>query len=117
MAKSYVGPGDIIPLIAPAGGVLAGNGVIVEVGFYVAEAPAAAGESFLGRRVGEVRLPKVAATAWDAGEDLFWDPTPGELTNVSATGHMLVGHASAAAASADATATVVLHGTATALVP
>lgn len=110
MSKAYEGPGDVVTLIAPSGGVTSGQGLVVGAAFVVAQDAALVGANFPGMRRGRHRLPKVAATAWAAGAKLFWDPTPGELTTTGASGSFLVGTAAAPALSADATAAVVLDG-------
>ena len=93
--RNFVQPGDVLTAIAPAGGVESGMGYILGAFFVVAATTAAEDEEFEGQLTGVFDLPKADGDAWDYGDLIYWDPTPGEATTTSAAGSRLIGAASA----------------------
>lgn len=96
--RNYVAPGDVVPLPAPAGGVVSGAPVLVGALLVVPVTDAPEAATFQGRAVGVFNLPKAAGSAWAQGDSLFWDATARALTKTSA------GNVKAAVATAPAAA-------------
>ena len=90
--KNYVQPGDIVPLPAPAGGVVSGNGVMIGDLFGVAQHSAAAGEMFECAVKGAFDIVKAASQAWTVGQLIYWDSVAGAATT-TASGNKLIGKA------------------------
>lgn len=109
--NNYKQPGDVLTLIAPAGGVSSGLGYKLGQIFAVAHADAAATEEFEGQVTGVIELVKDAGTAWTEGMLLYWDDTDNNVTPV-AEGNMLIGAAPAAVGSAAVLGDVRLDATA-----
>jgi len=109
MASNYVQPGDVLEFEAPVGGVVSGTCYVIGSFFVVATVDADAGDMFRGQITGCWRLPKTAGQSYTAGDPLYWDEAPGQLTNQTAAGPM-IGAASEDAATADDTAAVRLNG-------
>ena len=107
MAGNYVQPGDTITLVAPYQ-VASGAGLLVGSIFGVALAAAANGAAVEARRVGVFDLDK-ASGAVTQGQKIYWDNTNKVVTTTS-TSNTLIGAATQAAASGDATARVLLTG-------
>lgn len=107
--RNFVQSGNIIPVIAPAGGVLSGAPVRAGSFFGVAATDAAAGATVEIALTGVFDLPKKAADVVSLGTSLYWDNAAGKVTITSA-GNTLIGAATAAAAGADATVRVRLNG-------
>ena len=106
--KNYCAGGDVLSLIAPAGGVVSGRGVLCNDLFVVAMHDAAAGAMFSGLLTGIVTLPK-AAQAWPIGRRIFWDDTAKVITATS-SGNTRIGTAVADALAGDATARILFYG-------
>jgi len=103
--RNYVQSGEVLPLTAPYA-VAAGAGFLVGSLFAVAVAAAANGAAVQGRTVGVYDLTK-ASGAVTQGAKLYWDNTAKNVTTTS-SGNTLIGVATQAAASGDATARVKL---------
>nr|WP_083434544.1 DUF2190 family protein [Sphingomonas sp. Y57] len=108
--NNYVQEGKALNLVAPAGGVVSGRGVLIGALFVVASITAAEGEIFVGRRSGVFDLD--AAThatnqAGDAGDPVYWDNTGKKVTR-TATGNTIIGVLVEDKVSTVATAKVVL---------
>lgn len=104
--KNYLGPGDIVEVPAPAGGVASGDFVLVGVLGGVAQVAAAAGVIVpIVRKPGNYTLPKATGAAWTKGDALYWDATAKNFTKTSA-GNTRYGAAAADALNADASAAV-----------
>jgi predicted RecA/RadA family phage recombinase len=103
--KNFVQQGDNLTLIAPRA-VASGAGFLVGSIFAIASADAALNGPVAGVTRGVFDLPK-AAGAVTQGAKLYWDNTAFNLTT-NASGTTLVGVATQAAASGDATARVKL---------
>lgn len=96
MATNYVGPGDVVDLTAPGGGVTSGVGVLIGDLFVVPQVSADATETFAAATRGVFTLPKLTTAVIAEGALVYWDPTPGEV-NVTATSQKCVGLAVEAA--------------------
>lgn len=108
MGRTYVHPGDVLPLTAPAGGVVSGTPYKIGQLFVIAMVSAAEAAAFEGMTMGVHDLPKVSAQAWTEGALVYWDDTAKLVTTV-ATANLLIGVASAAAANPSATGRVRLN--------
>lgn len=108
--QNYIQPGDIIDLVAPAGGFT--SGVITRVGAFVGvpQCTVAAGEIGAVKLTGVFDLAKVPAQAWTQGQAIYLNAAGTQLTSVSATGVFLVGAATEAAANPSAVGRVRLNG-------
>jgi predicted RecA/RadA family phage recombinase len=106
--KNYSAGGDVLQLIAPAGGVTSGRGVLYNDLFVVAMNDAAVGAVFSGLVTGVVTLPK-AAQAWVTGRRMFWDDTAKVITSTS-SGNTRIGMAISDALVGDATAKILFYG-------
>lgn len=105
--KNYVQPGNMITVSAPAA-VSSGGGVQIGSLFGVAAGDAALGADVEIATNGVFDMTKPDAEAVSVGDDLYWDDTAKEVTNVAGA-NLLVGVAIAAAAGADATVRVRLN--------
>lgn len=102
--KNFVQPGANLDLIAPAGGVTSGAGVLIGSIFAVATVSAAAGAEFVGATEGVFDLLAEGAGSGQAlavGDAVFWD-NAAKRTTKTASGNTKIGVAVAAKAS-DAT--------------
>ena len=90
--------GNVLTLTAPSGGVVSGLGYKIGQLFVVAKTTVAETLPFEGQVVGVIKLVKDAGTAWTVGQLLYWDDTDSNVTTVVA-GNLLIGSASAVAAS------------------
>lgn len=107
MATNFVQEGNVLTLIAPAGGVVAGVGYVIGSLFVVAKTTAAAGQRFDGSTRGVWTMPKAAAgsgKAFTAGEAIFWDNGSNKRWDKTSAGFFQIG---VAVEAADSTATTV----------
>jgi predicted RecA/RadA family phage recombinase len=109
MARNYLGPGKVLPLTAPSGGVVAGTAYLIGALLVVAQNTVAQALPFEGIPEGLFTLPKATGQTWSEGAKLYWDNTAKNLTT-TASGNTLVGVAAAAAATGDTTGSVRLDG-------
>ena len=108
--KNFLQDGTIVPMTAPAGGVVSGTAYLIGGVVIAAMQDAAAGATFPALVDGCVSLPKAAALAIAEGALCYWDNTNKVVTSV-ATGNTLIGLYTEAKA-VDATVAVVrLNGT------
>ncbi|MCQ4162906.1 DUF2190 family protein [Roseomonas sp. GC11] len=106
--RNYLQPGDSLALPIPyAGGVTAGQGVLVGALFGVAAMDGAQNALVECQTKGVFDLTKEPALAITAGARVFWDNTNRRITT-TATGNFQIGIATTAALAADATVRVVL---------
>ena len=98
-----------VPVPAPAGGVLSGDGVLVGSLFGIASGDAAEGETVNIACVGVFELKKTSAQAWTVGAKVYWNGTD-KVATTTASGNSLFGVAVAAAANPSATGLVRLNG-------
>ena len=106
MASNFIQPGDNIGIAAPYA-VSSGDGVLKGALFGVAQHDAANGAALEIARVGVYALTKKSGDTPAQGVKLYWDNSLKHITT-TATAMLLVGTASAAAASGDATVEVIL---------
>lgn len=104
--RNFSQKGDILDLVAPSGGVVAGVLYVLGKIAAVAAATVAEGETFAGVVEGVVELPK-ATGAITEGATVYWDATAKNVTTTS-TSNTKIGYAVAAQLSADATVKVKL---------
>ena len=104
--NNFVQPGKTLTLIAPRA-IASGAGILVGSIFGIAKAAAASGANVETQLVGVVDIAK-AVGAVTQGAKLYWDNTNFVVTTV-AGGNTQIGVATQAAASADATARVLLR--------
>lgn len=107
--KNYVQKGDTVTFVAPAGGVVSGQGYLVGALFVVAHTDAVEAADCEGLTCGVVRLAKKAGDTPAQGGNAYWDDTAKELTTNN-TGTKKVGVFMKAFASGDAEAEVRLNG-------
>ena len=107
--RNFVQPGDSLAVAVPyAGGVTAGQGVLVGALFGVAAVDGAQNAVIEAATQGVFDLTKEPALAISAGARVFWDNTNRRITT-TATGNFSIGIATAAALAADATVRVWLN--------
>lgn len=107
--RTFIQPGKTITLTAP-GDVSAGDPIKVGQLFGVVATSVANGDPMEVMTVGVHELPKHAGDTPGEGALLFWDDGNSEVTTV-ASGNLLIGCATEAAAGGDATVKVRLSGT------
>lgn len=111
MANNYIQPGEHLTVVAPAGGTVSGQMYKVGGIIGVAQTTQAAGENVVLSVDGVYEVPKVSAQAWAVGDPLYFVTASRNLTNVSATGHFLVGVATEVAANPSSVGRARLNGT------
>lgn len=113
--KNYLHPGETLTL-TPADDVASG-GVLVFGGLVaVAVNATAADQPGEFKTTGVFALTKKAGEAIAAGDLVYWDEDPGEITKTPADGMYLAGVATVAALAGDVTVAVRLNGIAAAAV-
>lgn len=108
--QTYIQRGDCLTVIAPAGGTESGQLYKVGAIIGVAATTEVAGAAVVLKLDGVFGLTKTSAQAWAVGDLLFMNTTTRALTNVSATGLVLVGMATEVAANPSATGACRLNG-------
>ena len=108
MAKNFIQPGNTLTLTAPSD-VSSGDGVLVGTIFGIAAGAAVSGAEFEAMTEGVFEMTK-ATGAITQGAKVYWDNTNKNVTT-TATANTLIGAATVAAASGDATVPVRLNGT------
>jgi predicted RecA/RadA family phage recombinase len=109
--QNFNQPGEIIQLIAPSGGVVAGAPKLIGSLVVVPCVTVAQTLPFSAAVTGVFTVPKATGTGWTEGLKVYWDVADGEF-NTSSSGNTLVGVAVAVAGSADATGLVRFDGVA-----
>jgi len=110
--KNFVQPGNVLDLVAPAGGVVSGMPVVIGSIFAVPQVDAMDGDVFAGVVEGVVLLPKAATIAPAQGTPMFWDAVALSATSTSAAGLYPIGVCTAQASAADIEVMVRLNGVA-----
>lgn len=114
--KTYLQPGEVIPLTAPSGGVVSGRPVLIGSLPVVPLVTAAQTERFSAMVTGVVEYARATGggTAWTEGLKIYWDESAKKFTKsvVSDTGDALVGVAVEAAGDSAATGKVRFDGVA-----
>ncbi|QBR31885.1 MULTISPECIES: DUF2190 family protein [Pseudomonas] len=108
--KTFIQHGDCVTVIAPAGGTVSGELYKVGAIVGVAATTEAAGSPVVLKLCGVFGLTKISAQAWAQGDLIYMNTTSRALTNVSATGLVLVGMAADIAANPSATGACRLNG-------
>lgn len=106
--KNYIESGDVL-VVTAAAEINSGDVVITGSLIGVSVADAAVGEKVAVNLKGVYSLPKKAADTIDQGQAVYWDTTPGEVTETS-TDNTLIGYAFAAAGGSTTTVQVKLIG-------
>lgn len=108
--KSFIQHGDCVTVPAPSGGTVSGE--LYKVGGIVGVAATTevAGAPVVLKLGGVFELTKISAQAWAAGDLIYMNTTSRALTNVSATGLVLVGAATEAAANPSSVGRCRLNG-------
>ena len=108
--KTYIQNGDCLTVTAPAGGT--NSGELYKVGgiIGVAATTEVAGAQVVLKLDGVFGLTKVSAQAWAVGDLIYMNTTSRSLTNVSATGLVLVGVATDVATNPSAIGACRLNG-------
>jgi len=88
--KNFIQEGKVVTLVAPVGGVVSGNIVIISTLASVASTTEVAGEDFEGETEGVFEFTKTTADAPAQGADAYWEDTLKEVT-VASAGNTLVG--------------------------
>lgn len=73
--------GEKIPLTAPSGGVVSGQGYVIGEFFVIAEHDAAEGEQFVGNRAHVFPIPKSTSVAFSEGDPIYWDEADEEAND------------------------------------
>jgi predicted RecA/RadA family phage recombinase len=105
--KNFLQPGQAIDIVAPQGGLTAGQYYRIGGLAGVVASTAAEGETTVLHLTGVYTLPKKTGTAWSVGDVLYWDASNAEFTKTGGA-NSPAGVAAAAAASGDATGAVRL---------
>jgi predicted RecA/RadA family phage recombinase len=108
--KTFIQHGDCLTVLAPAGGTTSGELYKVGAIVGVAATTELVGAPVVLKLDGVFGLTKTSAQAWAVGDLLFMNTTTRALTNVSATGLVLVGMATEVAANPSATGACRLNG-------
>jgi predicted RecA/RadA family phage recombinase len=108
--KTFIQHGDCLTVLAPAGGTTSGELYKVGAIVGVAATTELVGAPVVLKLDGVFGLTKTSAQAWAVGDLLFMNTTTRVLTNVSATGLVLVGMATEVAANPSATGACRLNG-------
>lgn len=111
MATNFINDGELIATVAPSGGVVSGQLLVVGANMFgVVQANAASGEPAVIRCGGThiLRALSGATTSAAQGANAHWDATNANVT-ISATSNLKIGVFETAKANADATARVRLN--------
>ncbi len=108
--KTFIQHGDCLTVLAPAGGTTSGELYKVGAIVGVAATTELVGAPVVLKLDGVFGLTKTSAQAWAVGDLLYMNTTTRALTNVSATGLVLVGMATEVAANPSATGACRLNG-------
>jgi len=108
--KTFIQHGDSLPVIAPSGGT--NSGELYKVGAIVGVAATTelVGATVILKTTGVFDLPKISAQAWAIGDLIYMNTSTRVLTNVSATGLVLVGLATEVEPNPSATGACRLNG-------
>ena len=77
--KNFLQPGNSLDLIAPTGGVVSGEPVLIGSILAVPVATKAQTEVFAGQVEGVFELAKLTADVWTAGAKVNWNDTNDEF--------------------------------------
>lgn len=108
--KNYIQAGDNLTVVAPSGGTVSGGLYKIGAIIGVAVTTEAAGDPVVLKTRGVFDLKKTSAQAWAVGDQVFMNTSTRDVTNVSATGLVLVGVATEVAANPSAAGACRLNG-------
>ena len=111
MANNYIQPGESLTVLAPTGGTVSGEMYKVGSIIGVAQTTQAQTEKVVLAVTEVHEVAKVSAQAWAVGDPLYFVVASRLLTNVTGTGHFLVGVATEVAANPSAVGRARLNGT------
>lgn len=97
MSTNQIESGDNITMIAPSGGVVAGNPYLIGSLFGIALQTAAQGENFILQTEGVFSITKLTSDDVSAGAILYWDNTSNKRLTTTSTSNYKVGAATSAA--------------------
>jgi len=107
--KNFVKPGHALDVVAPSGGLVSGQAVLIGSLFGVAAYSCAAGASAEIVTNGVFTLPKAASIAFSQGDKAYWDATAGDITS-TVSSNKWVGVITDAVAGSAAAVNVRLNG-------
>ncbi|MFC5359457.1 DUF2190 family protein [Azospirillum himalayense] len=110
--RNYVQPGASLDLVAPAGGVVSGQGFMVGGFFAVASTDAAEGKPVVGTLEGVFELPKRLSQTFASGGAVSWD-VAAKRCDGPGSGKYPIGGAVEVAGNTASTVIVRLNGTTT----
>ena len=110
--KNYIQPGNTVTAVAPAGGILSGQGLLFGALFGIASFNADEGAEVEIVTTGVFDLPKAPAAALAAGTKVSWDTAAAQVV-APATGMVPIGVALATAGNGTTSIRVRLDGIAT----
>ncbi|WP_055135565.1 DUF2190 family protein [Pseudomonas corrugata] len=108
--KTFIQHGDCLTVPAPTGGTVSGELYKVGSIIGVAATTEVVGAPVVLKLNGVFGLTKISAQAWAVGDPVYMNTSSRALTNVSATGLVLVGMATEVAANPSATGACRLNG-------
>ena len=107
--RNFVQSGEMLDLVAPSGGVVAGKLYLIGGLLVVASVTADAGVTFSGATEGVFDLDAKSTDTFAPGDPVYWDAaTNGGQVTSTATSNTFVGAATEAKGSGDVTLTVNL---------
>lgn len=109
MSTTYIQPGDVLDLTAPAGGVVKGVPILIGSLVVIPTDTVAQTLPFKGRTVGVHTCPKATGATWSEGQVLYWDSTAGNFATAASATARRAGVAVAAALSVDTSGLVKLN--------
>ena len=107
--KNFIEVGGSIDVIAPAGGFVSGQVVIIGALLGVATVTAAPGVSAAVKVGGVFEIPKVSAQAWTVGQEVSFDTTAFTATTVTSGTTTVIGYATEAAVNGSVTGRVKFY--------
>lgn len=108
--KTFIQHGDCLTVPAPTGGTVSGELYKVGSIIGVAATTEVVGAPVVLKLNGVFGLAKISAQAWAVGDPIYMNTSSRALTNVSATGLVLVGMATEVAANPSTTGACRLNG-------
>jgi predicted RecA/RadA family phage recombinase len=111
--KTYIQNGHFITVTTPAGGIAAGDGLIVGSIFGIAAYSSTEGDTLELATKGVYKLPKATSAVLTVGARVAWDNTAKEV-NTPGAGRFPIGIATEAAGNGITSVAVRLDGVATA---
>lgn len=106
--QNFIQRGEALSVIAPAGGVVSSQPLVVGKIFGVVAETVPVGVPFALWRKGVFQLSKTNAQAWNQGDALYWDAVNSVVTNVNTGALLPVGWAAQPAANPSPTGQVLL---------